>query len=107
MTSQLREAILRKFSPQALERPLIARLREHEARLASDPAILERDRQIEAELRREARPFLAVGLATVVGSCGVVFWLFPGLLAPWVATPVILGSCLVTVAAWRYVFSAH
>lgn len=62
MTNKLRLATLKITDPQALDRPLIASLLAHEARMANDPAIRERDRKINAELRAEFQPALVWGM---------------------------------------------
>lgn len=106
MTNKLRLAALKIIDPLALEQPLMASLLAHEARLASDPAIQERNRKIKAEVRAEMRPALitgvALGILVQLVIVSIIAWYFgvhdP---APEFTIPFVLSLAVMDFGIWR------
>jgi hypothetical protein len=79
---KIRAAILKKLDPQALQHPMLVSLAEHEARIASDPAIQQRKARIAKEVRRELMPGFVAAMILGLLLWGVIAWYLQGFFSP-------------------------
>lgn len=82
MVSKVRLTAVKLVDRNALAHPGVAAVLDHEARLASDPVIQERNKKTLAAHRREMLPLYVIAALLAAAICGSAAWFLPGIVSP-------------------------
>lgn len=89
------------LDPDAGKHPIFAEINETQQRIANDPSVQMRRKQVAQEIRHDMKPGLVIGILVILAACAAAWYFVPGLVD--VTTALIMGvTCSAIFAmAWN------
>lgn len=101
LRQQVAKRLIHACDPHAFdEGTLLAEVEQHEARLASDPAVQRRKEDVRQAVNREYLPVLIIGILVNAVLYGAASWYLPGFVTPPFAAIAFLAT---SILFWRTV----